>query len=358
MGWLLHRLRPAWRELTRPVLRRRRIALALQGGGAFGAFTWGVLDRLLDDETIEIETISAASAGAVNAVVMAMGLANGGRLGAKSALERFWSRISRRGLGSQGALAFGAAAGVAFDLSSRVLSPYQTNPFDLNPLRDLLAAEIDFAQLRAAPPLRLLIAATHVGEGCAQIFRESEISLDVVLASSCLPLLHRAVQIDGESYWDGGFTANPPLLPLLTSSKARDVLIVQISPLHDSEPPRTAPRIVRRAAQIGFGSPLQGELQALAALAPLYRGPGAMLSPLARRLNRLRLHRLAAEDEIEDLAHLDPLDLDWSFLQRLCDGGRKSASAWLERQGGAVDKTPDLRTTGHRNVTDEQLAGH
>ncbi|WP_178130922.1 patatin-like phospholipase family protein [Reyranella sp. CPCC 100927] len=326
---------------------RRRLAVALQGGGSHGAFTWGVLDRLLEDEDIVIDAASGASAGAVNAVVMASGLARDGRDGARAALARFWRQTSTRGSFSPLAESFvqppfASAARLAFDLSSRLFSPYLTNPLGLNPLRDILAEMVDFEALRRAPPLRLLIAATHVGEGRTRLFHERELSLDAVLASTCLPLLHQAVAVDGEWYWDGGYTANPPLLPLIATSRAAHVLIVQLTPMRSGALPTASPQIVRRLNQITFNTPLVRELEALATLGTLYGRTMALLSPAARRLRRLRLHRIAAEDEYAALDSTSPMTLDWAFLTRLRDAGRSAADEWLAQAFGHKVETPAL----------------
>ena len=197
----------------------KRISLALQGGGSLGAFTWGVLDRLLEEEDLTFDAISGASAGAANAVVVAAGLLAGGKPEARRRLDHFWERLSQMAPPSRG------ATGTLFaDMASRFLSPYQLNPFNLNPLEALLSAEVDFEALRANPPLRLLIAATSVSNGRLQIFRETELTRDMVLASGCLPMLSQAVQIDGERYWDGGYAANPPLIALVEASEASDML--------------------------------------------------------------------------------------------------------------------------------------
>jgi NTE family protein len=319
---------------TKPRRKRLGLSLALQGGGSYGAFTWGVLDRLLETVDITLESVSGTSAGAVNAAIMASGLARGGRAEARAALARFWRQASTRG--SFGPLgnavvqpSFAGAAHVALDLSSRLFSPYQTNPLDLNPLRDILAQEIDFDVLRHASPIRLLVAATHVGEGRTRLFTERDLSLNALLASCCLPLLHRAVELDGDWYWDGGYTANPPLLPLIARSRTDDVLIVQLTPMRGAAQPTSSPQIVRRLNQITFNAPLLRELEALATLGTLYGRTLALLSPMARRLRRLRLHRIAAEDGFDGLDLASPLDLDWPFLQRLHDAGRAAADGWL-----------------------------
>jgi NTE family protein len=304
------------------------------------------LDRLLEDDDTAIDAVSGTSAGAVNAVVMASGLARGGRTAAREALARFWRQASTRGSFSPAAESFippfASAARMALDLSSRLFSPYQTNPLDLNPLRDILAEEVDFDALRRRSPVRLLIAATHVNEGRARIFTGRNVTLNAVLASTCLPLLHRAVEVDGAWYWDGGYTANPPLLALIAASRAPHLLIVQLTPMRGSERPTSSPQIVRRLNQITFNAPLLRELDALATLGSLYGRTLALLSPMARRLRRLRLHRIAAENEFAELDRANPLSLDWPFLVRLRDAGRTAADDWLVQSFGPALETPSL----------------
>ena len=314
-------------KLARPKAQRRlRLSLALQGGGALGAFTWGVLDRLLEEKDVTFDAVSGASAGAVNAVLMASGLHRDGADGAREALARFWKRASESAPAHSS-----ARVSVAFDLSTRVMSPYQFNPLDFNPLRSLLD-EVDFEALREAKPLRLLIGATRVSDGRLRIFRESEISKDVVLASACLPLLHQAVSIDGEAYWDGGYAANPPLMPLVTASRASDVMVVQIIPTEGEELPRTSPDIIKRLNQMTFNNSLLHDLDTLSSMRELAlerEGEGR----LSRKLRRLNLHRLAAEDVVPELREMSAFNLDWDQLIRLRDAGRKAADAWLAAQG-------------------------
>jgi NTE family protein len=258
----------------------------------------------------------------VNAVVLAAGLAEGGRAAARERLERVWRRISR-------ATAVPAIASVALDLSTRFLSPYQLNPLGLKPLRDILGEEVDFERLRTASPVRLLIATTRVRDGRLRLFRDGEVTLDTVLALTCLPLLHHAVSIDGEWYWDGGYTANPPLTHLAAASEAADVILVQLTPTAYDGRPTPSPQIVKRLQQIAFNSPLLKEIEALATLQELSEREGLFSSRFGRKLQRLRLHRIAAEDAFEGLDQASALNLDWSFLTRLRDSGRAAAEAWL-----------------------------
>ena len=313
--------------------RRRPLSLALQGGGAFGAFTWGVLDRLLEEDRVRFDVVSGASAGAVNAVVLAHGLAQGGAPAARAALAQFWRSASERAPLAR--LGRGAAklALAAFEMSAPFLSPAQLNPLDLNPLRDILAETVDFAALRSASPVRLIVAATRVSDGRPRLFRESELTLEAVLASACLPFLHRAVEIEGEAYWDGGFSANPPLRPLVLESRARDIVLVQLAAPAHAEAPRSSAAISRRMKEFAVNGSLQRDIEALDELLSLCRHEGVFRSALCRKLRRLSLSRIAAQEEF---ARLDParaLDLDWGFLVELKESGRRAAEAWLAGQG-------------------------
>lgn len=303
---------------TSPRKRKRKLSLALQGGGSFGAFTWGFLDRLLEEEDIVFDAVSGASAGAINAACMAAGLASGGRDEAKTRLHRFWERASEAEPATNAALA----------VTARMLSPYQFNPFNVNPLRTILREEIDFEALRAKPSLRLLIATTRIADGKLRIFREKEISLEVILASACLPLIHHAVSIEGEAYWDGGYSANPPLLPLVKASRASELLVIQIVPTAGAETPTTSSEIVKRAQQITFNSSLVHEMDHLAALTKLAASEGGA-SPLGRKLHKMRLHHVSAQKELPLLAEASALDLDWKVLIGLRDAGRTAADRWL-----------------------------
>src|SRR5215204_3609159 len=209
--------------------KTKRQSRASQGGGALGAFTWGVLDRLLQEEHITFDAVSGASAGAMNAVLLASGLAQGGPEEARASLDRFWRKVSKAGQ-----LTRLASSSMTLPVLAPRLSPYEFNPFDLNPLRDILAGEVDFDAVRTQAPVRLLLGTTRVSDGALRIFHTEEVTEDVVLASACLPHLHHAVTIEGEPYWDGGYAANPPLIPLVTATKASDVLVVQIVPSNGS----------------------------------------------------------------------------------------------------------------------------
>ena len=325
--------------------RIKHIELALQGGGAHGAFTWGVLDRLLEDERIEIDAISGTSAGAMNAVVLADGLMAGGREGAREALRRFWSRVSNasgrgpmvpdalRAFFGNGSLE-GSPLGIYLDWVGRSMSPHQFNPLDINPLRDILAAEVDFERVRACNKVRLFVSATNVRTGALKEFRQAELSANAVMASACLPLMFRAVEIDGEAYWDGGYLGNPSLLPLIAESPAHDLVLVQINPSRRELLPTTAADILDRLNEITFNSSLVKELRSLALLQQLLRLegglPGGGCASLFTQVAALRMHRIEAAAELASLGAASKLDTGWSFLTRLHRIGHTAAQAWLD----------------------------
>jgi NTE family protein len=332
------------------------LCLALQGGGSFGAFTWGVLDALLAERNVDFEAISGASAGAVNAVLLASGLAAGGRAGARATLDRFWRRLGT----SPGPLTgFRASPGgtvpeAGLFFWTRFLSPYQFNPLDLNPLRAALLEEVDFAALRRQP-LALMIAATRVRDGRSRIFTNADISVEAVLASACLPLLHQAVTIEGEDYWDGGYVANPPLMHLVAETTARDVLLVQITPTLAKETPTTTQDIMRRIDRIAFSAALQTEIEDLSRICEMSRGVWALASPQGRRLRRLRLHRVTAESELAGLVDASAANLDRAFLEKLRDSGRRAAEAWL--RSAAAHSRPLALESARRRFPDRARLG-
>jgi len=295
------------------------LSLALQGGGSFGAFTWGVLDRLLEEPGIDFDTISAASAGAVNAAVMAAGMVDGGREEARARLEQFWRRMSH----SVALLAPPASPiGAGFELLLRSMSPYQFNPLNINPLREALIASIDFERLRARSTIKLLIAATRVSDGRLRILTNHELTVEAILASACLPLLHQSIEIDGEPYWDGGYAANPPLIPLVQASNSDHVLIVQVTPMASKRLPVTASEISKRIDEIQFNATLNTEFEALKL---------AKLMGATEKLRRLRIGRISADEEVEGLAQESAGNLKSEFLERLNSSGRAAAGRWLKK---------------------------
>jgi NTE family protein len=318
----------------RPVL----VDLALQGGGSHGAFTWGVLDRLLEEPWMKIDAISGTSAGAMNAAVLVDGWSKGGADGARAALDTYWRRVSRAAAFSplqrsplerlMGRWTLDTTpAYLAIDLMSRVFSPYDLNPMGFNPLRQILAESIDFERL-VASAIKLFITATNVHTGRGRIFRNSQITPDVLLASACLPTMFQAVEIEGEAYWDGGFAGNPTITPLVRESDAHDTILVQINPRERLTTPRTAGDILDRLNEISFNSPLMKELRMIALLrqaADPGRGEGA-------RWASMRTHSIMT-DKLAEFGASSKLNAEWEFLAMLKAEGRKSAGDFLTHHG-------------------------
>jgi NTE family protein len=317
--------------ISEPVL----IDLALQGGGSHGAFTWGVLDRLLEEPRLEIAAISGTSAGAMNAAVLADGWTQGGAESARAALDRYWQRVSRAAAFSplqrspldrlMGRWTLDTSpAYVLMDLMSRLFSPYDLNPMGFDPLRHVLAESIDFDRL-AGSPIKLFITATRVRTGRGRIFRNGEITPEVLLASACLPTMFRAIEIDGEPYWDGGFADNPTITPLVRESEAHDIILVQINPTERVEAPRSAAEILNRLNQISFNSPLAKELRMIALLRQVVdpgTGEGA-------RWANMRAHRIKSE-MLAEFGASSKLNAEWEFVSMLRAEGRRAASEFLD----------------------------
>ena len=330
--------------MTKP----KMIELALQGGGAHGAYTWGVLDRLLEDDRIIIEGICGTSAGAMNAVVVADGLDTGGKEGARQALERFWSGVSKAGTFSPfkrtwldrllGRWTLDYSPGyIFFDTLSRLASPYQLNPFDINPLRDLISSLVDFEHVRHAEGIKLFVVATNVRTGKQKIFRRQEMTVDMVLASACLPFVYQAVEIDGEAYWDGGYMGNPALFPLVDDCQSRDIVIVQVNPLYREEIPRTAPDIFNRINEITFNASLIKEVRSIAILKELINAANLE----NQRFRDVLFHRINA-DELKALGVSSKLNTEWAFLKHLHDIGYRTTSNWLDENFDDLGKRSTL----------------
>ena len=325
------------------------IDLALQGGGSHGAFTWGVLDRLLEEPWLQVAAISGTSAGAMNAAVLADGWADGGAEGARQALEKYWQRVSRAAAFSplqrsaldrlMGRWSLDTSpAYVMMDLMSRLLSPYDVNPLNLHPLRDILAESIDFERV-VRSPIKLFITATSVRTGRGRIFRNPEITADVLLASACLPTMFRAVEIDGEAYWDGGFAGNPTITPLIRESDAHDTILVQINPRERPETPRTAGDILNRLNEISFNSPLMKELRMIAVLRQV-ADPG---SGEGARWAQMRTHRIMT-DLLAKFGASSKLNAEWEFVSMLRTEGRRAADEFLNANAADLGErsTADL----------------
>jgi NTE family protein len=318
----------------------RPLALALQGGGAHGAFTWGVLERLLEQPEFRIDAISGASAGALNAVALAAGYVEAGPEGARAKLDALWQEVVRAGCLNPlqptpfERLAFGwnadrAFSHLLFDLFSRLVSPYQANPLGLDPLRDILGRLIDFEALRQPEAIRLFLSATRVESGESRIFTNAELTPDTVLASTCLPILHQAVELEDGHYWDGGFSANPPLLPLVAGSEAADLLIVRVNPKREESLPVTAGEIQARLDRLMFEAPLKRELALLTELRRSFAELDKVESPLARRLAALRLHEIGADEVMRRLGTASRLHPDRRLVAYLRDVGRHEARHWI-----------------------------
>lgn len=327
-------------------MAQKPVGLALQGGGVHGAYTWGVLDRILEEGVLHIEAVSGTSAGALNAVTLASGLAEGGRMKAQERLRELWEGIAvignlnpfRPGPIEQMTAPWNAdwAPGTfALEFLTKMLSPYQLNPFAINPLRQLIERIVDFERLRASP-IKLYISATNLRTGRPRMFTTHEMSADAVLASACLPSLHQAVEIDGEHYWDGGFTANPALLPLLAECESNDVVIVQITPALEPDIPTTARDIQGRVNRIVFNAPLHRELETIAWIKRMGGTNGDGNGALAQKLQRLRLHHINGTEAVRPLGTASALHADWSMIARLHEQGSEHAVEWLAREGARI----------------------
>ena len=317
---------------------RKPVCLALQGGGSHGAFQWGVLDRLFEEDRITVSAVTAASAGAMNAAALVTGLEHGGNTGARLALDRLWREVNRSG----GRNVFGSSgqwlqsltkqwvsdnplwqAGQTLAMS---MSPYAFNPFNLNPLKRVVETVVDFDAVRASK-VQMHISATAVRSGKSRIFSTAEITPEVLMASACLPHMFQAVQIDGEDYWDGGYLANPALYPLFEDAQPHDILLLPLNPFRRDDTPQPSADIMDRLNEILFNAPLVAELRSIAFVhrlieeGRLQRGDG---------WDAVRLHAIPADEWLGDLSLASKMDTEWSFLEALKDKGRQAASLWLD----------------------------
>ena len=319
------------------------IDLALQGGGSHGAFTWGVLDRALQEPRLRLEGISGTSAGAMNAAVLVSGFATGGMDGARQALEDFWARVSRAAQFSPyQRLPWDVLAGkwtlddspmfTAMDMASRVFSPYDLNPGAFNPLKGILEESIDFERL-AVSPIKLFITATNVRTGKGRVFRNAEITADVLLASACLPTMFQAIEIDGDPYWDGGYSGNPTITPLIRECTSSDTVLVQINPIERIGTPRTARDIAERMNEISFNATLLKELRMIAVLkqaADPGGGEGA-------RWAGMRIHRISG-DALAEFGSSSKLNAEWPFLCMLRDKGKQAVETFMANHAADLNK--------------------
>lgn len=326
--------------------------LALQGGGAHGAFTWGVLDRLLEEPDFRIDGVSATSAGAMNAVVLAHGLTVGGRQGARDALANFWFLVSESwkktfmlppwfGGSAAGAFLRHSPAFWFFDTMTRMFSPYQFNPLNYNPLRSVLESVVDFERLRRDNVVKLFLCATNVRTGKVRVFDNSEVDIIGVLASACLPLIYQAVEIDGEHYWDGGYMGNPALFPLIYNCESHDIVVIHVNPTERNDIPKTAPDILNRINEISFNSSLFREMRAIAFVTKLIDD----MKTNELKLKRMLIHAIDADDVMQELDAASKLNADWGFLTHLHGIGRERAERWLNAHLAdvGVNSTVDIR---------------
>lgn len=331
----------------------KTVNLALQGGASHGAFTWGVLDHMLSDPRVQIEGVSATSAGAVNASLMAYGLLKGGPEEARRLLRDFWRKTSHAAsmlpfkptmvdkmLGNT-RLNFSPSF-MALDFITRIFSPYQFNLFDINPLRSILSELVDFDVLRKKNPLQLYVNATNVRTGKIKVFESKELTLDMVMASCCLPFIFKTVYVDGEPYWDGGYSGNPAIYPLIYNATSRDVIIVQINPLLVEEVPTQASDILDRVNEISFNTTLMREMRAIAFVTKLI-DDGTLQ---ANGYKRMHMHMIEAQDIMAGLGSASKLNADWEFLLHLHDVGVQAANDWLDQHYDMLgnDSTIDIRT--------------
>lgn len=332
--------------MTSPRPSRRPISLALQGGGAHGAFQWGVLDRLLEDDRLDIRAVTAASAGAMNAAALVTGLAHSGAEGARTQLDLLWREVNQSG----GRNIFGASAAWGEALTpdwlkdsplwraggamATSMSPYQFNPFNLNPLKRVIETVADFEAIKASP-VQMFISATAVRQGRARVFTTPEMTADVLLASGCLPHLFQAVEIEGQPYWDGGYLANPALWPLFYAETPDDILLLPLNPFQSDAAPRAADEIADRLNEIVFNAPLIAELRAVAFVQDLIEA-GTLKQMGKDRYRRLFLHAVETEPWLGGLSASSKFDTEWSFLIDLKARGREAGEQWLESCFDAV----------------------
>ena len=328
------------------------INLALQGGGAHGAFTWGVLDWMLEHTPVAIDGVSGTSAGAMNAVALVSGYQKGGPDGAREVLENYWKAVSRASRTSpvqrtiidrmMGNWSLDWSPGfMMVDVLSRFVSPYEINPLNLNPLKDLIEDIVDFDAVRACTSIRLFLSATNVRTGKVKIFRNKDITSDAVMASACLPLMFQAVEIDGVPYWDGGYSGNPALWPFFYETKTEDLLLIQINPIERPETPKTARDILNRMNEITFNSSLIKELRSIEFVDRLVKH-GTLP---ADRYRQIRVHAIDGGDFLNELTASSKFNAEWDFLTNLRDAGRDAAARFVEkyRQHIGVATSTDMR---------------
>lgn len=332
-------------------VKQKTLNLALQGGGSHGAFTWGVMDRLLEDGRIRFDGICGTSAGAMNAIVCAYGNMKGGPEKARETLHDFWQKISAAGeryspvrnspLNAMFNDAIRDTSYALFDTLTRSFSPYQLNPLNFNPLREVLEEVVKFDQFTDRAGIRVFVCATNVRTGKPRVFRNNEVTADSVLASACLPTLFQAVEIGGEHYWDGGYVGNPPIYPLIYETDALDVLVVHINPFDVQALPRKAGEIMDRINEISFNSSLVSEMRAIAFVQKMI-SDGWIKDEFRSMLRNMRMHAIRADKDLMHLGIESKLDPSWEHLTTLRDLGRARAAEWLEQNFDALGKRSSI----------------
>lgn len=323
----------------------KKVNLALQGGGSHGAYTWGVLDRLLEEKDLVIEGISGTSAGAMNAAMLVNGYAKDGRDGAKKCMEKFWRRISEVSTLSplhkspfeRMLTGWNMDMSPAYhwlDLISRLYSPYELNPLNLNPMKVVLDEILEPDTLNSCSIIKLFITATHVASGQARVFQCHEINTDVLLASSCIPFLFQAVEVGGQHYWDGGYMGNPAIWPIIYNCDSQEVILVQINPIHDVQLPRTANEIINRLNEISFNSSLIAEMRAINFVSRLVKD--GTLDP--KRYKDMHIHLIYSADHMKHLNASSKLNTEWDFFLFLKNIGRKTADEWIKAHWKDIGK--------------------
>ncbi|TDR77917.1 patatin-like phospholipase family protein [Paludibacterium purpuratum] len=327
---------------------RPKLSLALQGGGAHGAFTWGVLDALLEADCFRFDGLSGTSAGAMNAVAVAHGLATGGAQAARDTLDAFWQRVGStlppemvqpRPAADDLTVPPGLQVALQF---TRWFSPYQLNPLDYNPLRTIIEELFDFERIRSASKVKVFVAATHANSGRLRLFDHRSLSADALLASACLPSLQQAVTIEGEDYWDGGFAANPAVFPLIRFCRTPDILLVLLAPMTHGETPKSAEGIRQRILNLGFNSAFLREMRLFALLRDMAAESSPWHGRLERRLLGTRFHLIEAEEFLAELDASSRALAHAPFLLWLRDAGRARTQAWLARHRDQVGRTSSV----------------
>lgn len=319
-------------------LEKKQVCIALQGGGAHGAFTWGVLDRLLEEDAVVAEAMCGTSAGAVNAVTCAYGLHIGGPAKAKELMEKLWHKVALSGSFLFKPSIFDQMYGngdihnspsfMMFNTLTQFLSPYNFNPLNYNPLKDVLNSLIDFEELKLYNKKKLFICATNVKTNRAKIFTNKEITVDAVLASACLPFLFQAVEIDGEFYWDGGYMGNPPIAPLITNTNIRDIILIKINSININSVPTSARDIADRVNEISFNSSLINEMKLIHYRNELIRN--GILKTDNKTNREIFVHTISGYEALSQMSQSSKMNISWDFLLSLKEKGRQIAEKWIQ----------------------------